>query len=56
MPFLIDAARPGRDGALVRAGFSAWAQSGLSLSLGYQGEYRANVVAHGVRGGLSLAL
>jgi uncharacterized protein with beta-barrel porin domain len=56
VPFLIDAARPGRDGALVRAGLSAWTSSGLVLSLGYQGDYRGNSVAHGVHGGLSLPL
>ncbi len=55
-PFLIYAARPGRDAARVRAGFSVGLAGGFSLFAGYGGEFRGNATSHAVTGGLRLAL
>ncbi|MCP5412758.1 MAG: autotransporter domain-containing protein [Alphaproteobacteria bacterium] len=54
--FLVSAARPGRDAARVRAGFSLWQDEGLSLFVNYGGEFRANMTSHQVNGGLRLSL
>jgi hypothetical protein len=55
-PFLIDAARPGRDAAIVHAGFSAELAAGLSVFMGYQGEFHGNATSHGVTGGVRIGL
>ena len=55
-PFLIDAARPGRDAARVRAGVSAWQDASLSFFVGYEGEFHGNATSHGVTGGIHIGL
>ena len=55
-PFLIDAARPGRDAAMVHAGVSIWQDAGLSFFVGYQGEFHGNATSHGVTGGIRIGL
>jgi uncharacterized protein with beta-barrel porin domain len=55
-PFLIDAARPARDAARVRAGVSILQSNGFSLFADYDGEFRSNATSHAVTGGIRMAL
>ncbi len=56
VPFLVDAARPGRDAARLRTGLSVQGSRDFSLFLGYSGEFRNNRTSHAVTGGVRIAL
>jgi outer membrane autotransporter protein len=51
-PFLINAAPPGRDAAVVEARLAAWQSDNVRLFGGYHGEFRNNATSHQVDGGL----
>jgi len=53
--FLINAAEPGRDAALVSLNLTAWRSQALSVYAGYTGEFRSNAVSHQIAGGLRAA-
>jgi outer membrane autotransporter protein len=53
--FLIDAARPGRDAALVGLKMSGWRSENFRLFAAYNGEFRSNAESHQLSAGARLA-
>ena len=54
-PFVVNAAAPGRDAALVGFKMSGWADESFRLFAAYNGEFRSNAISHQVSGGARLA-
>ncbi|MCG6203104.1 autotransporter domain-containing protein [Rhodopseudomonas sp. HC1] len=50
-PFLVEAAQPGRNAALVSAKMSGWQTETFRLFASYHGEYRSNATSHQVSAG-----
>ena len=49
--FLVDAAQPGRDAAMVGAKISGWRSENFRLFAAYNGEFRNNAESHQISGG-----
>jgi len=49
--FLVDAAQPGRDAAMVGAKISGWRSENFRLFAAYNGEFRSNAESHQISGG-----
>jgi subtilase-type serine protease len=54
-PFLIHAADPGRDAAVVSLNLAAWKTDTLRVFAGYSGEFRRNAISQQATGGLRVA-
>ncbi len=54
-PFVVNAAAPGRDAALVGFKMSGWADESFRLFAAYNGEFRTNAFSHQVSGGARFA-
>jgi subtilase-type serine protease len=52
MPFLVEAARPGRDAGLVGVKLSGWRSENIRLYGSYNGEFRSNAVSHQLAAGV----
>ena len=50
-PFLVEAAKPGRDAALIGAKISGWRTESFRLFAAYNGEFRRNAESHQVSAG-----
>lgn len=53
--FLVDAARPGRDAALVALKMSGWRSENFRLFAAYNGEFRSNAESHQLSAGARFA-
>jgi subtilase-type serine protease len=51
-PFVINAADPGRDAAVVGVKLAAWRTEKLRVYVAYNGEFRSNAVSNQISGGL----
>jgi subtilase-type serine protease len=54
-PFLVAAAEPGRNAALVGAKLSGWRSEAFRLFGAYNGEYRSNAISHQLSAGARFA-
>lgn len=51
-PFLVEAAQPGRNAALVGAKLSGWQTETFGMFAAFNGEYRSNATSHQVSAGI----
>lgn len=51
-PFQLQAAKPGRDAAIVGLDLIGWQADNLKLFVAYDGEFRGNAMSQGITGGV----